>query len=82
MRFIVFVVFAVLPLLAQDFRSTLHGSISDPSQASLANAQLTLVQAETNVERTTTTDSQGYYAFQFLPPGTYNLTIKAPGFRT
>ncbi len=82
MRFTVSMLATGLLVFAQDFRSTLHGSISDPSQASLANAQLTLVQAETNVERTTTTDSQGYYAFQFLPPGTYNLTIKAPGFRT
>lgn len=71
-----------LVALAQDFRSTLQGTISDPSQASLANAQVTLVQTETGTERSTTTDNLGFYVFQFLPPGTYDLTVKSAGFRT
>jgi hypothetical protein len=69
-------------VFAQDFRSTLQGSITDPSGAALSQAQVLLVQQETNVERTATTDQDGFYLFQFLPPGTYTITVKAPGFRT
>ncbi|MBM3796322.1 MAG: hypothetical protein FJW31_20185 [Acidobacteria bacterium] len=81
-RFFFVILSALSCVLAQDFRSTVQGSITDQTQAAVAGAQITLVQTETNVERSATTDSQGFYAFQFLPPGTYDLTVRAPGFRT
>ncbi|MBI2688781.1 MAG: TonB-dependent receptor [Acidobacteria bacterium] len=69
-------------LSAQDFRSTLQGTVSDPTQASVANAAITLRNVDTGQNRTTTTDAEGFYIFQFLPPGNYELTIKSTGFRT
>jgi hypothetical protein len=33
------------------------------------------------IERTTTTEEQGEYQFLLVPPGTYHLTVTAPGFR-
>ncbi len=67
---------------SQDFRSTLQGTVSDPSQASVANASITLRNIDTGQDRTANTDPDGFYIFQFLPPGNYELTIKAAGFRT
>ena len=67
---------------AQDFRSTLQGTVADPSQASVANAAITLRNVDTGQDRAAVTNADGFYIFQFLLPGTYDLTVKAPGFRT
>ena len=69
-------------LNAQDFRSTLQGTVSDPSQSSIANAAITLRSVDTGQDRTTVTNSDGFFIFQLLPPGNYELTVKAAGFRT
>ena len=68
-------------LWAQAIFATLTGIVSDASGAVIANAQVTLRNAESGDERTTVTDSQGYYTFASVPVGTYNLTITAPGFQ-
>jgi hypothetical protein len=61
---------------------TLTGTVADPTQAVIANAQvtLTLPNGET---RTTTTNSAGFYEFTALPPGSgYSETVTGPGFET
>src|SRR5688572_25781657 len=78
--------FAVAALLAasalgQDFRSTLQGTVSDPQGAAVGNAQVTVRNTDTGVERTMSTDAEGAYLFQFLIPGNYHVTVRAPGFR-
>ncbi len=67
---------------AQDFRATLQGTITDPQQATVANATVLLRNADTAVERSATSGEDGSYVFQFLAPGTYSLTVRATGFRT
>lgn len=67
---------------AQDFRATLQGNVTDPTNAAITGATVTLRNVDTGVERTETTDNNGYYLFQFVAPGNYALTTKAPGFRT
>ena len=69
-------------LTAQEFRATLQGSVTDPSNAAIAGAQLTLRSIETGVERQTTTNQVGSYVFQFLPPGRYALSTRAAGFKS
>lgn len=73
---------AVLPVLAQEFRATLQGTVSDPSNAGVPNATITLRNVDTGIEREATTDTAGYYLFQFVVPGNYSLTAKASGFKT
>jgi hypothetical protein len=68
-------------LCGQDFRATLQGTITDPSNAAIGAATLTLLHVETGVERSATSDDSGYYLFQFLPIGTYTLRVQAPGFK-
>ena len=67
---------------AQDFRSTLQGTVYDPTQASVSGAAIVLKNIETAQERSATSNSDGFYIFQLIPPGNYEMSVKAAGFRT
>ncbi|MCX6634455.1 MAG: carboxypeptidase-like regulatory domain-containing protein, partial [Acidobacteria bacterium] len=72
----------VSPVLAQEFRATLQGTIIDPNNAVVPGAKLTLTNTATAVQRETVSDSEGHYVFQFVTPGTYSLATSASGFKT
>jgi hypothetical protein len=61
--------------------ATLTGTISDPSDAVIQQARVTATNTETRLTRRTETDSTGLYRFDLLPPGVYNVSVEAPGFR-
>ncbi len=58
----------------------LVGRVVDPSGAAVAGAQVTLVDAETNVRQVTATSSAGDYSFTHLNPGRYRVEAAAGGF--
>jgi hypothetical protein len=68
--------------MAQEFRATLQGTVTDPTRIVIPAAQASLRNRQTGLERTTAADRRGHYLFQFLPPGVYTLTVHAAGFRT
>lgn len=68
-------------LHAQEFRSTISGSVTDPQGAAIAGVKLSGVQAETGARTETATTGEGLYTLPFLVPGTYTLFIQAPGFK-
>ena len=74
--------FLTASLWSQAIFATLTGLVSDPSGAVVANAKITLRNAESGDIRDTTTDAQGYYTFASVPVGTYDMTVTAPGFET
>ncbi len=57
------------------------GTVHDSSQAAIVNAQVTVSSPERGITRDTKTNNDGDYLFGALPPGSYNLTIRAPGFK-
>jgi len=67
-------------MFSQD-SSTMVGTVKDPTGASIANAQVAVVNIARGISRTTTTNSEGEWAAAALPPGTYNLTVTAAGFK-
>jgi hypothetical protein len=67
-------------LLAQD-TATITGTVTDPSGAAVANAQVTLISTEHGITRTSTTNGSGDYLFASLPIGSYNLTVSETGFK-
>lgn len=58
----------------------LTGTVADPSGAGVAGAQLQLVNRATGTTLTGITNPQGVYRFPALAPGSYALTVRAPGF--
>ncbi|HYM09238.1 MAG TPA: carboxypeptidase-like regulatory domain-containing protein, partial [Bryobacterales bacterium] len=69
-------------LLAQLDLSTVRGTASDPTGASVGNARMTLVDTGTNLKREVVTDGNGNFEIPDLPRGTYRLTATSPGFKT
>jgi hypothetical protein len=79
---VVGVTLCCVSLLAQTVTSSIVGSVVDPADAVVAGAPVTLTSADTGAVRTSTTDSLGTYRFTEVVPGTYNVTIKATGFKS
>ena len=66
----------------QLLQGTLNGYVTDPSQAAVAGATVTVENEATNFTRSAVTNSRGEFTFVTLEPGTYTLTTKASGFET
>ena len=62
--------------------ATLNGVVTDPSNAVVAGAKVTVHRTESGLTRTMETTNAGLYRFGGLPAGNYDLTIEAPGFKT
>jgi Carboxypeptidase regulatory-like domain/TonB dependent receptor len=69
-------------LIAQTFRGTILGTVTDPQGAVVAGAKVTVRNVDTGLERTTQTSADGSYAVPELPIGTYTVTVNQSGFQT
>jgi len=58
----------------------LRVNVKDPKGSSVTNATVTVQNVAKGVERTATSDGQGGYTTQLLPPGDYTVSVTAPGF--
>jgi Carboxypeptidase regulatory-like domain/TonB dependent receptor len=58
------------------------GVVTDSSGSAVPNATITVKSAALMAPRTINTSSDGAYLFDLLPPGTYEVTVTASGFRT
>ncbi len=79
----------ILGLLCVAFRvapaqtvGEITGEVKDSSGASAPNVAVTATNAETNVARSTVTNSVGVYSFPGLTPGIYQVKASASGFQT
>jgi Carboxypeptidase regulatory-like domain len=72
-----------LPLLAwgQSYTSTVRGTITDSQQAAVPAAIVVVTEVNRNVTHTTKSDNAGRYTIPALPPGSYSLSVEAPGFQ-
>jgi hypothetical protein len=67
--------------LGQSFLGAITGIVKDPQGAVVAGAKVVATEVATNVPHEGTTNSSGLYSFQDLLPGTYVVTVSAPGFK-
>jgi hypothetical protein len=66
---------------AQVSGGALSGTVT-ASQLAVPKARVALRNVATGVERAITTGAEGVYTAPNLVPGTYEMTVEAPGFRT
>ena len=67
-------------LLGQSDRGTITGSVTDPSGATIPDAQITITNTETDLRYQSATTGTGNYTVPSLPAGMYKLTVEATGF--
>src|SRR5437867_1310620 len=65
----------------QETTARLTGQITDQAGAVVNNAEVTLTNPQTHEARTANTDDNGYYSLTLIPPGKYDLLVKAQGFK-
>lgn len=75
------VLFASLPIQAQEYLATISGTITDPSGAVVAGAKVTAENDSTHFVSTATTTGSGIYSIPFLTPGNYTVSVEDAGFR-
>src|SRR5215475_2222337 len=73
---------ATVSLPGQTTTGTLYTITTDPSGAVIGSVAVTLKNEATAAVRAQTCDENGECSFTFLPPGTYNASMSAPGFKT
>jgi hypothetical protein len=67
--------------LAQNYRGAVRGRVTDPNGASIAGAQVKLIEEGTNEIRIVKADKSGDFTISLLRPGSYRLEVEAEGFR-
>jgi hypothetical protein len=72
---------AAFPILAQDFRGAVSGTVSDSTGGVLPGVTVTVKNIATNVATTTVTDSKGYYQARYLISGTYSVEAQLEGMK-
>src|SRR6266849_6679919 len=77
---VVLLSFCAVSTYAQ-YRASIQGVVTDPDGASISGATVTLKNLETNQTQTATTDANGIYNFNALPPSTYSVTVEKTGFK-
>jgi hypothetical protein len=67
-------------LLGQD-TATIVGTVTDPTGAAVADAQVLLVNLATQFSRSAQTSSTGQYVAPSIPTGSYQITVTKQGFQ-
>src|ERR1035437_6620739 len=87
-RFVLALVASLLLLFAgslrsfgQESRASLAGKVTDPQNAVVVGATVTVISVETGVVQTATTNQAGEWRVQFLNPGHYLFVVNSAGFK-
>ena len=82
-KFFVLVCFFVAAVLLSWGQATtsLHGTVTDSSGAIVSHAKVSLLNEGTAQSRETDTNEKGIYDLPSVGPGSYTLTVNAPGFK-
>src|SRR5260370_31347476 len=70
-----------LSSVAQEYRATLAGEVTDPSGSAVDAARVTATSVDRNAIYESTTNSAGRYTIPFLLPGRYTFAVQKPRFQ-
>ena len=68
--------------IAQTFRGSIQGTVTDGSGAAVPGALVKVFSPGTGLSRMMKTNDQGVYVASELPLGTYNVTVEMQGYKT
>jgi len=63
------------------YRASLRGTVIDAQGNAVVGATVTLANTDTGSALTSTSDENGIYQFNALPPAPFRLTVEQPGFK-
>jgi len=72
---------ALTPGLLFAQNPTVSGRILDSTEASIPNARVEITNRNTGVRTATDSNAEGFYVLPPVSPGTYQVTVAAPGFK-
>ena len=82
MRRFTFVLLAIaIFACAQEYRGSYSGTVTDATGAAIPKAKIIATATDTGAKTTVYSSDSGAYSIPFLPPGKYNLSAEAPGFK-
>jgi hypothetical protein len=67
---------------AQEVTATITGTVTDPSGAAVAGANVTATSVERGTKYAASTNDAGIYRIPLLPVGNYDLRVEKAGFQT
>jgi hypothetical protein len=67
-------------LYAQNSRGSLRGTVQDSTGARIASAKIVAQLTGSSLQRSVTSEDRGEFRLDDLLPGTYRITVNAPGF--
>src|SRR5918994_4443022 len=67
--------------IAQNNKGAIVGTVKDPNDALVANAQVKVTSTKTGEVRTADSSDEGTFTVTNLEPGVYNVTVEAAGFQ-
>lgn len=82
LRLCILSVLLVSGLVAQTFRGSIQGTVTDQTGATIPNASVKITSVDSGLTRDVVTNAQGEYIASELPLGNYNVTVSLQGFRT
>ena len=74
-------IFLPVGVRGQAVTGTLVGTITDSGGAVIPNTPVSITNQGTGAVTNATSNESGNFTFTFLPPGTYTVTVAAPGFQ-
>jgi hypothetical protein len=78
---LILMAFVSLSIQGQTNFGRISGTVKDSNGGALPNANVTITDPASNLVRTATTDSDGFYTATNLPVGTYSVAAERGGFK-
>src|ERR1051325_4655559 len=75
------VLMAIAPGAKAQTRGMIIGRVTDPDGVAVANAPVQAKDSTSGAAFRAMSSVSGEYSINAVPPGTYDLTVKVPGFR-